>query len=107
METILVLILLLSPFIGFSINLLVGKKLTGRTLPGIIATTAVALSFVISVYLFIYIAFQRALYACIPIIVHCVFFITFSHYSQFTLYNQCHLKIYSDNASAGFFHKQQ
>lgn len=34
-------------------------------------------------------------------------FITFSHYSQFTLYNQCHLKIYSDNASAGFFHKQQ
>ncbi|HML63365.1 MAG TPA: NADH-quinone oxidoreductase subunit L [Dysgonomonas sp.] len=53
METILVLILLLSPFIGFSINLLVGKKLTGRTLPGIIATTAVIISFVISLYLFI------------------------------------------------------
>lgn len=53
METILVLILLLSPFIGFSINLLVGKKLTGRTLPGIIATTAVVISFVISLYLFI------------------------------------------------------
>ena len=53
METILVLILLLSPFIGFSINLLVGKKLTGRTLPGIIATTAVVVRFVISLYLFI------------------------------------------------------
>lgn len=53
METILVLILLLSPFIGFSINLLVGKKLTGRTLPGVIATTAVIISFVISLYLFI------------------------------------------------------
>lgn len=53
METILVLILLLSPFIGFSINLLVGKKLTGRTLPGIIAATAVIISFVISLYLFI------------------------------------------------------
>ena len=53
METILVLILLLSPFIGFSINLLVGKKLTGRTLPGIIATTAVIISFVISLYFFI------------------------------------------------------
>ncbi|NDV94108.1 NADH-quinone oxidoreductase subunit L [Dysgonomonas sp. 521] len=53
METILVLILLLSPFIGFSINLLVGKKLTGRTLPGIIATTAVIISFAISLYFFI------------------------------------------------------
>lgn len=53
METILVLILLLSPFIGFSINLLVGKKLTGRKLPGIIGTTAVIISFVISLYFFI------------------------------------------------------
>jgi NADH-quinone oxidoreductase subunit L len=53
METILVLILLLSPFIGFSINLLVGKKLTGRTLPGIIAVTAVIISFVISLGFFI------------------------------------------------------
>lgn len=53
METILVLLLLLSPFVGFLINLLVGKKLTGRAMTGIIATTAVIISFVISVFFFI------------------------------------------------------
>lgn len=53
METILVLILLLSPFIGFLINLLVGKKITGRCLTGIIATSAVLISFVISCIFFI------------------------------------------------------
>ncbi|MDR2955498.1 MAG: NADH-quinone oxidoreductase subunit L [Prevotella sp.] len=53
METILVLILLLSPFAGFLINLLVGKKMTGRAMTGIIATTAVLISFVISLVFFI------------------------------------------------------
>lgn len=53
METILVLLLLLSPFVGFLINLLVGKKLTGRAMTGIIATTAVIISFVISLFFFI------------------------------------------------------
>jgi NADH-quinone oxidoreductase subunit L len=53
METLLVLILLLSPFVGFLINLLVGKSLTGRAMTGIIATTAVIISFVISLILFI------------------------------------------------------
>jgi hypothetical protein len=71
METILVLILLLSPFIGFSINLLVGKKLTGRTLPGIIATTAVIISFVISLYLFIQKSFYRSGFQCQPVSMDC------------------------------------
>ncbi|MDH6307924.1 NADH-quinone oxidoreductase subunit L [Dysgonomonas sp. PFB1-18] len=53
METLLVLILLLSPFVGFLINLLVGKKLIGRAMTGIIATTAVIISFVISLIFFI------------------------------------------------------
>lgn len=53
METILVLLLLLSPFIGFLINLLIGKRFLGRTLPGIIATVAVLISFVISLIFFI------------------------------------------------------
>lgn len=53
METILVLLLLLSPFVGFLINLLVGKRFLGRTMPGIIATTAVLVSFVISLVFFI------------------------------------------------------
>jgi len=53
METILVLILLLSPFVGFLINLLVGKKMTGRAMTGIIATTAVIVSFVISLIFFV------------------------------------------------------
>lgn len=53
MEKILVLILLLSPFIGFSINLLVGKRFLGRKLPGIIATVAVLVSFAVSLMYFI------------------------------------------------------
>lgn len=53
METVLVLLLLLSPFVGFLINLLVGKKMTGRAMTGIIATTAVIISFVISLLFFI------------------------------------------------------
>lgn len=53
METVLVLLLLLSPAVGFLINLLVGKKLTGRAMTGIIATTAVLISFVISLLFFV------------------------------------------------------
>ncbi|NDW19228.1 NADH-quinone oxidoreductase subunit L [Dysgonomonas sp. 216] len=53
MEKILVIILLLSPFIGFVINLLVGKSIVGRKTTGLIATTAVLISFVISLYFFI------------------------------------------------------
>lgn len=52
METILILVLLLSPFVGFMINIFVGRKL-GKTLPGLIATTAVLISFVLSLVYFI------------------------------------------------------
>lgn len=52
METVLLLLLLLTPLVGFVINQIGGKKL-GKTLPGIIATTAVTVSFVISLIYFI------------------------------------------------------
>ncbi len=53
MDKILVLILLLSPFIGFLINLLMGKSIVGRSRTGVIATIAVVISFVISLMYFI------------------------------------------------------
>ncbi len=49
METILILILLFSPFLGFLVNLFGGKRL-GSSLPGIIATATVTISFIISAY---------------------------------------------------------
>jgi NADH-quinone oxidoreductase subunit L len=52
MENNLVLVVLLAPFIGFLINVFFGKRI-GKTLAGTIGTTAVALSFVISVYFFL------------------------------------------------------
>lgn len=52
METTLVLLLLTSPFIGFFINMSVGKRI-GKTLPGVIATGAVSVSFIISLIYFI------------------------------------------------------
>lgn len=52
METVLVLLLLLTPLLGFIINQIGGKKL-GKTLPGVIATSAVIVSFVISLIYFI------------------------------------------------------
>lgn len=52
METILILVLLLSPFVGFLINIFVGRKL-GKSLPGLIATAAVIISFVLSLVYFI------------------------------------------------------
>ena len=53
MDKILVLVLLLSPFIGFLINLLIGKSVVGRSRTGVIATIAVVISFVISLMFFI------------------------------------------------------
>lgn len=53
MDKILVLVLLLSPFTGFLINLLIGKSIIGRSRTGIIATIAVIVSFVISLMFFI------------------------------------------------------
>ena len=52
METILILLLLISPLAGFLINLFLGKKL-GKSLPGVIATLAVTLSFAISLIYFV------------------------------------------------------
>lgn len=52
MEKILVLLLLITPLIGFLTNMFVGKKL-GKTLPGVIATGAVLVSFVISLFYFV------------------------------------------------------
>lgn len=54
METTLVLILLLSPLLGFLFNLTFGKKIS-KHLPGCISTTMVLVSFVISVYFFAHI----------------------------------------------------
>ena len=51
MDSNLVLILLLSPFIGFLFNIFFGKTLT-KNLSGIIGTIAVGISFVVSVILF-------------------------------------------------------
>lgn len=51
MDSTLVLILLLSPFIGFLFNVFFGKNI-GKSLSGIIGTTAVGISFVVSVILF-------------------------------------------------------
>jgi NADH-quinone oxidoreductase subunit L len=51
MEKNLVLLLLLSPFIGFLFNVFFGKKI-GKTVSGIIGTLTVAVSFILSVYFF-------------------------------------------------------
>ena len=51
MEQVFILILLLSPFAGFLINLFWGKKMNA-SLPGIIGTCAVGLSFIISLFFF-------------------------------------------------------
>src|SRR5690554_7718219 len=51
MDSTLVLILLLSPIIGFLINLFFGKNLS-KSLSGTIGTIAVGITFVVSVILF-------------------------------------------------------
>lgn len=52
METTLILILLLAPFIGFLVNLVFGKKISS-SLPGKIATLSVVISFAVSLFYFI------------------------------------------------------
>ncbi|AWG24872.1 NADH-quinone oxidoreductase subunit L [Flavobacterium kingsejongi] len=52
METNLVLLLVLAPFIGFLFNVFLGKKVN-RSLSGAVGTLAIAVSFVISLYFFI------------------------------------------------------
>jgi NADH-quinone oxidoreductase subunit L len=52
MENSLVLLLLLTPFVGFLLNVFFGKK-AGKTISGAIGTIAVAVSFVMSVYFFL------------------------------------------------------
>jgi NADH-quinone oxidoreductase subunit L len=51
MENSLVLLLLLTPFVGFLFNVFFGKSV-GKTISGTIGTIAVAVSFVLSVYFF-------------------------------------------------------
>lgn len=51
MDNSLVLLLLLTPFVGFLFNVFLGKK-AGKTISGAIGTIAVAVSFVMSVYFF-------------------------------------------------------
>ena len=51
MDNSLVLLLLLTPFVGFLFNVFLGKK-AGKTISGAIGTLAVAVSFVMSVYFF-------------------------------------------------------
>ena len=52
MEKNLVLLLLLTPFVGFLFNVFVGKKV-GKSLSGTIGTLAVVTSFIASIYFFI------------------------------------------------------
>ncbi|WP_298395153.1 NADH-quinone oxidoreductase subunit L [Flavobacterium sp.] len=51
MENSLVLLLLLTPFVGFLFNVFFGKK-AGKNISGAIGTIAVAVSFVMSIYFF-------------------------------------------------------
>ncbi|WP_304197727.1 NADH-quinone oxidoreductase subunit L [Flavobacterium alvei] len=51
MDTNLVLVLLLAPFLGFLFNVFLGKK-AGKNVVGIVGTLSVAVSFAITLYLF-------------------------------------------------------
>ena len=51
MDTNLALVLVLSPFLGFLINVFFGKSL-GKTVSGVIGTVAVVVSFVVTLLLF-------------------------------------------------------
>jgi NADH-quinone oxidoreductase subunit L len=55
METSLALVLLLSPFVGFLINVFFGKKI-GKTASGAIGTLAIFISFCVTAYFFGYIS---------------------------------------------------
>ena len=51
MDTNLVLVLLLAPFLGFLFNVFLGKK-AGKSIVGIVGTLSVAISFAVTLYLF-------------------------------------------------------
>jgi NADH-quinone oxidoreductase subunit L len=51
MDTSLVLVLLLAPFIGFLFNVFLGKK-AGKSIVGIVGTLSVVVSFAVTLYLF-------------------------------------------------------
>ena len=51
MDTSLVLVLLLAPFLGFLFNVFLGKK-AGESIVGIVGTLSVVVSFVVTLYLF-------------------------------------------------------
>ncbi|WP_310557619.1 NADH-quinone oxidoreductase subunit L [Flavobacterium sp.] len=51
MDTNLVLVLLLAPFLGFLFNAFLGKK-AGKSIVGIVGTLSVAVSFAVTLYLF-------------------------------------------------------
>ena len=53
MDTSLVLVLLLAPFLGFLFNVFLGKK-AGKNIVGIVGTLSVAVSFAVTLYLFGY-----------------------------------------------------
>ena len=53
MDTSLVLVLLLAPFLGFLFNVFLGKK-AGKSIVGIVGTLSVLVSFVVTLYLFGY-----------------------------------------------------
>ena len=52
MDTSLVLVLLLAPFLGFLFNVFLGKK-AGKSIVGIVGTLSVAISFSVTLYLFV------------------------------------------------------
>ena len=55
MDTNLALVLLLTPLLGFLLNVFFGKNL-GKSLSGIIGTLAVVVSFIASIYFFLQIS---------------------------------------------------
>ena len=52
MDTNLALVLLLAPFLGFLINVFLGKSL-GKTISGVIGTLSVVVSFIITIIFFL------------------------------------------------------
>ena len=52
MDTNLVLVLLLAPFLGFLFNVFLGKK-AGKSIVGMVGTLSVAISFAVTLYLFV------------------------------------------------------
>ncbi|MDD5148895.1 MAG: NADH-quinone oxidoreductase subunit L [Flavobacterium sp.] len=52
MDTSLILVLLLSPFLGFLFNVFLGKK-AGKSIVGIVGTLSVVVSFAVTIYFFL------------------------------------------------------